>query len=450
MLSNDGKCKAFDESGDGYVRSDGCVVVFMQKTSQARRVYSTVLNVRTNTDGSKAEGITYPNGEMQKQLIREAYNEIGLNAAEVTFIEADGTGTTVGDTQEVNAITDCLCGEARASPLLIGSVKSNMGHAEAASGLCALVKVLLAMETGIIPANLHFSVPNPNLYGILDGRIKIVDRNTPWRGGIVGVNCVGFGGVNAHAILKSNPKQKLTAPSDGIPCLVTFSGRTNEAIDLLLNEIEKNKDDVEFLSLINEIHIENIPSHYYRGYAVVGGTTETIRESDKIADAKRPIWYIYSGMGSQWASMAKDLMQMTVFRKTINRCAAILHPKGVDLIALLTESDDAAVNHISNTIVAIVAVQIGLTDILTELGIRPAGIIGHSIGEIPCAYADGCLTAEQAMLIAYYHGHCVATTPLEKGMMASVGLSWLEIKVYDLNSMPIRIQQYFHLILLIC
>lgn len=176
MLSDDGKCKAFDETGDGYVRSDGCVVIFMQKASQARRIYSTVLNIRTNTDGSKEQGITFPNGEMQKQLIREAYNEIGLNAADVPFIEADGTGTKVGDTQEVNAITDLFCSEPRDTPLLIGSVKSNMGHAEAASGLCAIVKVLLAMETGVIPANLHFSMPNPNLHGIIDGCIKVVDR----------------------------------------------------------------------------------------------------------------------------------------------------------------------------------------------------------------------------------------------------------------------------------
>lgn len=426
MLSAEGKCKAFDESGAGYVRSDGCVVIFLQRASKARRIYSSILNVRTNTDGSKEQGITFPDGKMQNRLIRETYEEIGLNPADVVYVEAHGTGTKVGDPQEVNSITDFFCKD-RTTPLLIGSVKSNMGHSEPASGVCSIAKVLLAMEAGVIPGNLHYKSPNPDLYGIVDGRVKVIDRNTPWNGGIIGLNSFGFGGANAHVIMKSNPKPKSITPTDTIPRLTVLSGRTNEAVDMLLDDIEKNKTDQEYLSMVNEIHSKNIPLHYYRGFAVTGD--DTTRETSEFVDDKRPIWYIYSGMGSQWASMAKDLMQLEVFRNTINRCADVLRPEGVDLIEILTKSDEATFDHILNSFVAIAAVQIGLTDLLTHLGITPNGIIGHSVGELGCAYADGCFTAEQTIMAAYSRGRSILETELKPGMMAAVGLSWEDTKV---------------------
>lgn len=427
MLSAEGKCKAFDESGAGYVRSDGCVVILMQKASQARRVYSTVLNVRTNTDGTKEQGITFPDGKMQNRLIRETYDEIGLNPADVVYVEAHGTGTKVGDPQEVNSITDFFCKD-RKAPLLIGSVKSNMGHSEPASGVCSIAKVLLAMEEGVIPANLHYKSPNPDLYGIVNGSVTVVDHNMPWNGGIIGLNSFGFGGANAHVIMRSNPKPKVTTPSDTIPRLAVLSGRTREAVDLLLDDIEKNKTDEEYLGLVNEIHSKNIPLHYYRGYAVVG-EINTIRETSEDVDDKRPIWYIYSGMGSQWASMAKDLMDLEVFRNSIDRCADALRPEGVDLIQILTNSEESTFDNILNSFISIAAVQVGLTDVLNHLGIKPDGIVGHSVGELGCAYADGCFTAEQTVLCAYWRGRSILDSKLKTGMMAAVGLSWEDTKV---------------------
>lgn len=380
MLSAEGMCKAFDESGAGYVRSDGCVTILLQKASQARRIYSTILNVRTNTDGGKELGITFPDGKMQNRLIRETYEEIGLNPADVVYVEAHGTGTKAGDPQEVNSITDFFCKDRR-EPLLIGSVKSNMGHSEPASGVCSIAKVLLAMEAGVIPGNLHYKSPNPDLYGIVDGSVKVIDRNTPWNGGIIGLNSFGFGGANAHVVMKSNPKPKPTTPTDTIPRLVVMSGRTDEAVGMLLDEAEKYKTDSEYISLVNEVHSKNIPLHYYRGYAVVGDN-EPIREVVELIDDKRPIWFIYSGMGSQWPSMAKDLMQLDVFRNSINRCADALRPEGVDLVSILTKSDESTFDNILNSFISIASVHVALTDLLTHLGITPNGIVGHSVGEL--------------------------------------------------------------------
>lgn len=414
MLSAEGMCKAFDETGAGYVRSDGCVAIFLQRATDSRRIYSSILNARTNTDGAKEQGITFPDGRMQNRLIRETYEEIGLNPNDVSYVEAHGTGTKVGDPQEINSICDFFCKD-RTTPLLIGSVKSNMGHSEPASGVCSIAKMLIAMEEGILPGNLHYSTPNPDLYGIVDGRLKVVDKNMPWNGGIIGLNSFGFGGANAHIIMKSNPKPKALSPRDGFPKLTILSGRTSDAVQTLLEDAESHKDDEEFIGLINEIHSRNIPLHYYRGFTVTETDGEATREVVQMQDDKRPIWFIYSGMGSQWASMAKDMMQFDIFSNSIHRCAEALRPEGVDLIEILTKSDEAKFDNILNSFISIAAVQVALTDLLTHLGIVPDGIIGHSVGELGCAYADGCFTPEQTVLAAYWRGRSILETDLIPG-----------------------------------
>ncbi|XP_058815854.1 fatty acid synthase [Topomyia yanbarensis] len=426
MLGKEGTCKVFDESGNGYVRSDGCVVTFLQRASDSRRIYASVLNVRINTDGYKEQGITFPNGQMQKRLIKETYEEINMNPADVVYVEAHGTGTKVGDPQEVNAITDFFCKD-RKTPLLIGSVKSNMGHSEPASGVCSIAKMLIAMEAGIIPGNLHFKNTNPDLYGIVDGRLKVVDRNMPWNGGVVGLNSFGFGGANAHVIMKSHPKPKPISPKNGFPKLVLASGRTEEAVEAFLDCAAKNKDDEELVGIVNEIHSKNIPLHVQRGYTVLGGG-QAVREVQELNDEKRPIWFIYSGMGSQWASMAQQMMQCEVFSNSIHRCAEALRPEGVDLIDILTKSDEARFENILNSFISIAAVQVALTDLLNHVGIAPDGMVGHSVGELGCAYADGCFTPEQTVLAAYWRGRSILDTQLIKGQMAAVGLSWEQCK----------------------
>lgn len=418
-------CKAFDESGNGYVRSDGCVVTYLQRSTDARRIYASILNVRTNTDGAKDQGITYPNGQMQNQLIRETYEEIGLNPADVAYVEAHGTGTKVGDPQEVNSICDYFCKD-RKTPLLIGSVKSNMGHSEPASGVCSIAKLLIAMEAGKLPGNLHFKSPNPDLYGLMDGRMKVVDRNMDWEGGIIGLNSFGFGGANAHVILKSNAKPKSIHSIGDIPRLVLCSGRSEEAIEMMLGEVEVNRDDDELAGMINDIHSKNIPLHYHRGFTLMSADGTNQREVMEFRDEKRPIWFIYAGMGSQWASMAKEMMQVDVFRQAINRCADALRPEGVDLVDILTRSDESKFENILNSFVSIAAVQVALTDVLRAVGINPDGMMGHSVGELGCAYADGCFTAEQTVLAAYWRGRSIADTDLSAGAMAAVGLSWEE------------------------
>ncbi|XP_055691136.1 fatty acid synthase-like [Lutzomyia longipalpis] len=423
MLSPDGNSRVFDESGNGYVRADACVVMLLQKTKDARRVYSTILNIRTNTDGAKEQGITYPSGPMQKRLIEETFQEIKLNPLEIVYVEAHGTGTIVGDPEEVNVVCDIFCKD-RKTPLPIGSLKSNMGHSEPASGICSVAKMLIAMEEGIIPANLHFKNPNPKIHGLLDGRMKVLVENTPWNGGVISLNNFGFGGVNVHVILKSNPKIKNISPVNELPRLAVVSGRTVEAVETLLKDIEIHAEDEEYFALIHEVHRKNIPLHNFRGYAVVS-KDEILSDIMELSEEKRPVWYVYSGMGSQWAHMAKELMQIDIFRNSIYRCADALRPEGIDLIDVMTNMDESSFDILHNFI-SITAMQIALTDVLTHLEIIPDGFVGHSLGELGCAYADGGLTLKQTILASYSRGRCIVDTELISGMMASVGLSWEE------------------------
>nr|AGQ04168.1 CG3524 [Drosophila birchii] len=431
IVSHDGACKTFDAAANGYARADTCAVVLLQRRKEAKRVYASILNVRTNTDGFKEQGVTFPDGRMQHTLLEETYSEIGLNPDEVVYVEAHGSGTPVGDDQEANMLSNFFCRASRSNPLLIGSVKSNMGHAEPASGVSALAKMIIAMEEGVIPKNLHYRKPNPAVQALVDGRLKVVDRNLPWQGGIVGLNSFGFGGANAHVVLRSHTKSKPPkASSKAVETeqslkLVTCSGRTEEAVEKLLKVATEHRQDQELLTLINDIHAQPIPLHPFRGYAVLGSSGSVKQEVLPFEEEERQIWFVYAGMGSQWPSMARDLMQLEVFRKSIEQCAEVLAKLDFDLIDVLTRSTERTFDNMLYSFVSVSAVQVALTDLLRTLGIRPDGIIGHSAGELGAAYMDGCLTAEQTVLAAYWRGRSVLDTPdLPRGKMAAVGLSW--------------------------
>ncbi|KAI1292133.1 Fatty acid synthase [Halotydeus destructor] len=437
MLSPDGKCKYLDSSANGYARSEACAVIFLQKKPEAKRIYATIVHAKTNTDGYKKEGITFPSREAQRDLMRDTYMEANVNPLDVNFVEAHGTGTKAGDPQEADAIADILC-KGREGPLLVGGVKTNLGHTEPASGLCSLAKVLIAFEKKCIPANLHFSDPNTEIEPLAKGIIKPVVENTPYNGGIAALNSFGFGGVNVHVILKSNDKEQGPESRivvEKIPRAVNMCGRTEEAVNHVFDFIEKNPEKVtrEFLALVNDISKTSASSGMnYRGSMLVKEkpqeSTETFPREVMRVPEKRPVWFVFSGMGSQWPAMAKGLMHLDIFAKSIQKSADVLRPYGVDLIHLLTTEDESALETTVAPFVSIAAVQIALVDILRALGIEPDGIVGHSVGELGCAYGDGCFTMEQMIMSAYWRGKCVEDAKLPKGQMAAVGLTWEECK----------------------
>uniref|UniRef100_A0A673VNW4 Fatty acid synthase n=1 Tax=Suricata suricatta TaxID=37032 RepID=A0A673VNW4_SURSU len=394
MLSPDGACKSFDESGNGYCRAEAVVAVVLTTKSLARRVYATILNAGTNTDGSKEQGVTFPSGEAQEQLIRSLYEPAGPSPASLEYVEAHGTGTKVGDPQELNSIARALCGTRR-DPLLIGSTKSNMGHPEPASGLVALVKVLLSLEHGLWVPNLHYHSPNPEIPALQDGRLQVPPLAPA-----------------LHAVL---------------PRLLQASGRTPEAVQCLLEQGHRHSQDLAFLSMLNDIAVTSPSTMPFRGYTVLG-SKDCSQEVQQVPASKRPLWFICSGMGAQWRGMGLSLMRLDSFRDSILRSDEAVRPLGLQVSELLLSSDEATFDDNVKAFVSLTAIQIALIDLLTSMGLRPDGIIGHSLGEVACGYVDGCISQEEAILAAYWRGQCIREANIPPGAMAAVGLSWEECK----------------------
>ncbi|KAJ1364192.1 hypothetical protein KIN20_024223 [Parelaphostrongylus tenuis] len=413
MLTDKGSCRSFDDSGDGYCRTEGIAAIFIQRKSKANRIYATVVHAKSNTDGFKEQGITFPSGERQAQLLEEVYAEAGIDPNSVYYVETHGTGTKVGDPQEANAICQVFCSN-RKGPLLIGSVKSNMGHAEPASGLCSIAKVLVAIERKMLPPNLHFNTPNQYIPGLIDGRLKVVTEPTPLPGGIIGA------------------ADHVSPPLSEVPFtkILTYCGRTQDAVQHVFSVVENNINDGYLQTLL--ANQANLPAKDtpYRGYMLVnrGGDQPPLKDVQKVSITEpRPIYFIYSGMGSQWPGMGQNLMMIPVFDESLRASSKTLEDFGVDVYGMLCKADPAQYqNNTLNCMLAITAIQIALTDLLFSLGVTPDGIIGHSTGEMGCGYADGGITREQTMRLAYHRGTTMMKHKEIKGGMAAVGLTWEE------------------------
>uniref|UniRef100_UPI00398F77C5 fatty acid synthase n=1 Tax=Pristiophorus japonicus TaxID=55135 RepID=UPI00398F77C5 len=426
MLSPDGTCKSFDASGDGYCRSEAAVVVLLTKRSTAKRVYATVVNAGSNTDGYKEQGVTFPSGEMQQKLIQSVYEEAGVSPADVEYVEAHGTGTKVGDPQELNGIVNVFCPFDR-KPLLLGSTKSNMGHPEPASGLAALAKVVLSLEHGLWAPNIHYKTPNPDVPALQNGCIRVVTEPIPVKGGIVGINSFGFGGSNVHVILRPNAKRVHPLAPLAFPRLVQVCGRTPEAAETLIEQSRQHSDDVNFLSMLNDISTIPISAMPYRGYSLVGSEMDA-KEVQQVQSSGRPLWYICSGMGAQWVGMGRTLMKLDIFRESILRSDKALETTGLKVSNLLMSTDDTILDDTVHSFVALAAIQIAQLDMLKAMGLKPDGIVGHSVGELACGYADDSLAHEEVVLAAYWRGRCIKEAKLPLGAMAAVGLTWNECK----------------------
>ncbi|XP_016106540.1 fatty acid synthase-like [Sinocyclocheilus grahami] len=427
MLSPEGACKSFDASGNGYCRSEAAVAVLLTKKSMAKRIYSTVLNAGNNTDGYKEQGVTFPSGEMQQRLVRSLYQDANITPEQVEYIEAHGTGTKVGDPQEVNGIVSVFC-QSQRDPLLIGSTKSNMGHPEPASGLAALAKVVLSLEHGVWAPNIHFHDPNPDIPALTDGRVHVVSEPIPVRGGIVGINSFGFGGSNVHVILRPHGSKSLAqAAQPSVPRLLQASGRTEEAVTSLLNNAQQHKDNPSYLSLLNDVSGVPTAGMPYRGYALIGAQGE-LTEVQQAQPTPRPLWYICSGMGTQWAGMGRSLMQLPEFRESIQRSDVALKDTGLCVSRLLMDADESTFEDTVHAFVGLAAIQVAQIDMLQKMGLQPDGIVGHSVGELACGYGDGSLSHSEAILAAYWRGRCIKEANLPPGGMAAVGLTWEECK----------------------
>ncbi|XP_059062960.1 fatty acid synthase-like [Achroia grisella] len=426
FLCMDGKSKCFDKNSDGYVRSDAISVLFLQKAKHAKRIYSEVYYAKGKYGLKGTENFCAVRDPQEIQEFLEAfYSSINVSPKDVEYIEGHGSANATAESNELQAIAKVF---AKDEPIKIGSVVSNMGHSEPAFGTCALTKVCLAYHQGSIPANLHYNEPHDEIPAVREGKIQVVNEQTPFGRGFSALNCFSYTGVNIHVLLKGHYKEKnLERYKCSIPRMVFVSGRQESSVNHVFDLLKNQPVDPEQIGLLHNIHENEIPGHMCRGYIILDtneqNETVNVAESlDHYPGINRPLWFVYSGMGSQWAGMGAGLMSIPIFAAAIEKCQKVLEPKGIDLIHILTHPDKSIYDNILHSFVGIAAVQIGLTDILKELGVVPDNIIGHSVGELGCAYADGCFTAEEMILSAYSRGLVSIQTPFIRGSMAAVGI----------------------------
>ncbi|CAH0713976.1 unnamed protein product, partial [Brenthis ino] len=436
-LSMDGKTKSFDNNPAGCSKSESINVLFLQKAKEALRVYAEVAYIKCEftqleEDETGPKYGFYRNPNISADFIKKFYQEADVSPDIVEYVEAVGSAVAEADRSELQSIDEVFC-KNRSDPLKVGSVMSNIGYTEAASGICAITKVLLAYHTGKIAANLHCDSPRQDVAALRDGRMCIVTDHMDFSYSYTAVNGLSVTGVNSHVLLKGHYKPKdLSRYKATIPQLVTLSGRQESSVVKIINDLKTRPVDPEELALLRNIHKSRIFGHLGRGYTILdtneeGKTISLCKKSNYFDDVKRPLWFMYSGMGSQWAGMGTQLMRIPVFAAAIERCRRALEPKGIDIVHIITSTEKTIFNNILHSFVGIAAIQIGLTDVLKKLEIYPDMIIGHSVGELGCAYADGCFTAEEMILSAYNRGLVSLQTPFIRGSMAAVGVGYQQI-----------------------
>lgn len=413
------------------------MAVFLQKARTAKRVYANLMYSKTNCDGHKPQGITFPSSKIQENLLNEFYSDLNIDTATIDYVEAHSTGTIVGDPEECCALDNVMCRN-RSEPLLVGSVKSNMGHSESASGLSSIAKVILAFENGEVPPNINYISNRTEIQSTSQNRIKVCTEITHLPvNALVGINAFGFGGTNAHALLRGYQKNKMNGgrPGDNIPRLLTLSGRTKESVTVMLDYLKSVPLDAEYIGLLQSIQSVEESGFLQRGYSVLtkgqsnGEPAICLASGEQRYEGiKRPMVWIFSGVGSQWTGMGSSLMVIPLFKESILRSHLILKQYGVDLVSIITDNNINTLYSILNTFVGIASIQVALVDVLRALSIYPDYIIGQSVGELGCAYADGVLNQEQVMLSAYYRGVACCNPKLIRGAMAAVGIGYNVIK----------------------
>ncbi len=464
MLAPDGRCKSFAAAADGYVRSEGVGIVLLKPLSRARRdqdrIYAVVRGTGVNQDG-RTPGITVPSETAQAEMLTEVYRRCGIPPSAVQYVEAHGTGTAVGDPIEARALGRAL-GEGRdgGNPCLLGSVKSNIGHLEAASGIAGVLKAALAIHHGRIPATLHFDQPNPAI-PFDELKLHVVREATPWpeqssgngrANGerIAGVNSFGFGGTNAHVVLSSPPESHAPVhPRDDRKAkLVPLSARSPAALRALARSLatacaDAAEDGEPPFSLADVAHTMALRRSHFEYRAGIAAESladfaeraqafgEDSVEVDRIhADPKPALVFVFSGMGPQWWAMGRQLMaEEPVFREAIEACDRALRTFAP--WSLIDElSKDEGGSRINETCLAqpgIFAIQVALFRLWESWGIRPDRVMGHSLGEVAAAHVAGVLDLPDAAALVHHRSRLQAQTAGE-GRMLSVSLPVADVE----------------------
>ncbi|MCJ1358943.1 MAG: hypothetical protein MMC33_008943 [Icmadophila ericetorum] len=483
FLSPDGKCHSFDHRANGYARGEGFGALIIKRLSDALEDGDTIRGIirasRCNQDGRTA-GITQPKEEAQANLIQETYKAGGLSTSATRYFEAHGTGTQLGDPIEAGAVATVFGSQrSQQDPLYIGSVKSNIGHLEGASGIASLIKTILVLEKGLIPPTIWFERPNPRIPE-KDWNLKFPTENIPWpASGLrrASVNSFGFGGSNVHVVLDdvyhylklhrlngnhrtSQFPSTIMGSDETVPALVINSQKAiveNDCQELRPKLFVFSAADEGGAKRIASLYVEHLSkqtiltsqSHYlenlaytlslkrsslpWKSYVVAKSLRELCQglEDSQInairSSSNRKLGLVFTGQGAQWCGMGRELIEYPTFSESVHSAQAYIKTLGCTW-SLWDElqKDEATTNvhHPAYSQPICTVLQIALSDLLQSWGLTPSAVVGHSSGEIAAAYSAGALSKKSALKVAFYRGSLAAKLASDaQGAMMSVGLS---------------------------
>ena len=467
LMSRAGRCAAFDEAADGYIRGEGCMAVVLRRQSLAiargDHILASIVGTAVNQDG-RTPALTAPNGQTQEAVMRLTLSHTDVVPDEIGYLEAHGTGTPVGDPIEMTALAN-VYGRGRSSqePLFVGSAKSNFGHIESGAGLLGLVKAALSLDREVIFPSLHFHRLNSNIH-LGDAPIQVPTTTVPWprngRRRMAGVNSFGYSGTNAHAVLQEAPVPEVgDARAADRPCeMLVLSARSAASLqeltglwtDLLDQAGATSLRDLAFTAATGRTHLRHRLAVVGRGKTEVreklrswreGRTPSGLVTGQTTAARNRKTAFVFTGQGAQYPQMGRQLYQMEPpFTAAIDRCAALMDAGlGVTLQDVLFGPSSAdLLNDTRYVQPALFAIEYALAELLVHWGIEPDCVIGHSVGEIVAACVAGVLDLEDAVRFVVARGRLMGQLPRGGKMLAveapyEQALEWLRGREADVS-----------------
>ncbi len=448
ILSPTGRCQAFDAAANGFVRSEGVGSILLKPLSAALasgdRIYALIRATAANQDG-RTNGIAVPSPIAQADLIRAACRRAGIQPRDIQYIEAHGTGTPVGDPIEAHALGTVL-GEGRPQkqPCIVGSVKTNIGHLEAAAGIAGVIKLALVLKNGAIPPNIHFHQPNPNI-DFAKLKLRVIQKLEPFPDSgpaLGGVNSFGFGGANAHAILEGPPAAKPKRLSRNGEAgrkmlLLPLSARTQPALQALAKNYQTIlAGDADLPSLCAATALRR--THHADRLYLIADSRAAMREKmaaylagenapgviagNLALEPETAPVFVFSGQGPQWWGMGRQLLKTeNLFRKKIAECDRYFSEFGSWSLLQELQRDENS-SKMDDTAIAqpaIFAIQVALAALWQSWGVRPCAVLGHSVGEVAAAHVAGVLSLREAARVIFHRGRCMQLAHAQGRMLAA-------------------------------